>query len=124
MSVAEARAAMLGNLFAAIDRKDTDGFVDHLTTDATFRFGSSPPVIGRDAIRIAVDGFFSTIAGLRHEYGMPVANGNTLFCEGDVTYTRHDDTTITLPFVDVFELEDDLISKYKIYMDIGPLYAQ
>jgi hypothetical protein len=32
-------------------------------------------------------------------------------------------TEITLPFTDVFEYEGGLISQYKIYIDINPLYA-
>jgi hypothetical protein len=36
--------------------------------------------------------------------------------------TRHDATEIALPFINVFEFDGDLISGYKIYMDIGPLY--
>jgi hypothetical protein len=53
-----------------------------------------------------------------------LASGSTLVCEGEVTYRRQDDTEITLPFTDVFEYTDDLIAHYKIYIDIGPLYAQ
>ena len=45
-----------------------------------------------------------------------------VICEGETTYTRHDGTQITLPFANVFELEGELISTYKIYADIGPLY--
>ena len=40
-----------------------------------------------------------------------------------MTYTRLDGSEITLPFTDVFEYRDELIAHYKIYMDIGPLYA-
>jgi hypothetical protein len=40
-----------------------------------------------------------------------------------VTYQRHDGSEISLPFTDIFEYDGDLIAHYKIYMDIGPLYA-
>ena len=90
-----------GGMFAAIDRKDSTVFVGYLTDDAVFRFGSAPAVRGRDAIREAVDGFF----------------------EGEVTYTRLDGTSVTLPFADVFEYEGDQIAEYKIYIDIAPLYT-
>jgi hypothetical protein len=43
--------------------------------------------------------------------------------ERELTYARHDGSTITLPFVDVFNLDADRIANYKIFMDIGPLYA-
>ncbi len=113
-----------GGLFAAIDRQDAAAFVGYLTDDAVFRFGSAPAVNGRDAIRAAVDGFFGTIAGCSHTLHNTISSGSTLVCEGEVTYTRHNGTEITLPFTDIFEYEADLIAHYKIYMDVAPLYAE
>ena len=115
--------SMLRNLFAAIDGKDTAAFVEFLTEDAQFRFGSAPPATGSDAIAAAVGGFFESIAGLQHHIDKAMREGDTLVCEGDVTYTRHDGSTIALPFADVFELAGEKIANYKIYMDIGPLYV-
>ena len=126
MSAAElaiAREAALPELFAAIDAKDADAFVRFLTPDGLFRFGSAPAAEGRDAVREAVTGFFGTIKGLEHTLKKVIPTGDTLVTEGDVTYTRHDGSAISLPFVDVFEYDGELISEYKIYMDIGPLYA-
>ena len=113
-----------GGLFAAIDRQDAAAFVGYLTDDAVFRFGSAPAVRGRAEIRAAVDGFFGTIAGCAHALHKTISSGTTLVCEGEVTYTRHDGTEITLPFTDVFEYEGDRITEYKIYMDVNPLYAE
>ena len=112
-----------GGLFAAIDGNDAAAFVGYLTDDAVFRFGSAPLVRGRAAIQAAVEGFFGTIAGCSHHVQKTLASGSTLVCEGDVTYTRVDGSSITLPFTDVFEYDGELINHYKIYMDISPLYA-
>ncbi len=112
-----------GGMFAAIDAKDGAAFVRYLTEDAIFRFGSAPPVQGRDAIQAAVEGFFTTIAACSHEISNTLRQKGTLVCEGVVTYTRHDGSEIALPFTDVFEYEGSLIAHYKIYIDIGPLYA-
>jgi ketosteroid isomerase-like protein len=113
-----------GGLFAAIDARDGAGFVSYLTEDAVFRFGSAPPVQGRNAIQAAVEGFFTTIAGCSHTITNTLNQGDMIVCEGDVTYTRHDGSKITLPFTDVLEYEGDLIAHYKIYMDVSPLYAK
>ena len=123
MTIDATDQALLDRLFAAIDRMDVAGFVDCLTEDATFRFGSAPAAAGRDAISTAVRGFFETIHGLQHALHKAVRHDDTLVCEGEVTYTRHDDSTITLPFANVFEMAGGTIARYKIYMDIGPLYA-
>ena len=115
---------MLRDLFAAIDKKDTRSFLSFLTDDAAFRFGSAATVRGQAAIAEAVGGFFTTIAGLRHEVSRSLSNGRSLICEGEVTYTRFDGSEITLPFVDVFEMDGERIVDYKIYMDIGPLHSE
>ena len=114
---------LLDRLFAAIDAMDTQAFLRCLDADATFRFGSASPVTGRAAVEEAVDGFFATIAGLKHALHKTIEDADTLVCVGDVTYTRHDASEITLPFANVFELSGGLISDYRIYADIGPLYA-
>ena len=123
MSAGNAARQDTSGLFAAIDAKDAEAFVGFLTADAVFRYGSSPPVQGRDAIRAAVDGFFGTIAGCSHAVKKTLVDDSTMVCEGEVTYTRLDGRKVTVPFTDVFEYDGDLIAHYKIYIDIGPLYA-
>lgn len=111
-------------LFASIDAMDAEGFVAFIATDATFRFGSSPPVNGRPAIRQSVESFFSMFAGLRHELQRVIVDGGTAVCEGEVTYTKHDGSKITLPFANIFEIKAGLISIYRIYIDMGPVFAE
>jgi limonene-1,2-epoxide hydrolase len=122
MTDTDTRLARLDNLFAAIDAKDTERFLGFLTDEASFRFGSAPAVQGKEAIHSAVGGFFSSIADLRHDLARSVAEDEVVICEGEVTYTRHNSTRITLPFVNVLEFDGELIADYKIYMDVGPLY--
>lgn len=117
------RGALVNNLFKAIDVQDVDRFLTFIDADATFRFGSAPAVAGHVAIAAAVNGFFDTIASLRHEIKNTVSSGSLLVCEGDVTYTRLDGSDVTLPFVNIFEIDDELIVDYRIYVDVGPLYA-
>jgi limonene-1,2-epoxide hydrolase len=113
----------LDALFASIDSKDTDAFLDFLTKDGTFRFGSAPAVQGRAAMRPVLNEFFASIESSQHTIGTIVAEGSTLFCEGTVMYRRLDGGQVLIPFVDVFEYTGKLIAEYKIYIDIGPLYA-
>ena len=110
-------------LFASIDAMDTESFLSFIDENAIFRFGSTPPVKGHVAIRAAVESFFASVAKLRHVLQRQVADDDAVVCEGEVTYTRHDGSNITLPFVNVFEVDGGLISLYRIYIDVGPLYA-
>lgn len=120
---ADAHDINLDKLFASIDRMDTESFVSFLTEDCTFRFGSAPEAVGRDAIAAAVGGFFASISGLSHSIERVVNTDECIAVEGSVTYTRHDGSEIALPFCDIFEAESGLISVYRIYMDIAPLFA-
>ena len=124
MSSVIAAGGDAGGMFTAIAAKDGATFVSYLTEDAVFRFGSAPPVQGRDAIKAAVEGFFTTIAACSHDISNTLRQDDTLVCEGVVTYTRHDGSEIALPFTDVLEHEGRLIAHYKIYIDIGPLFAE
>ena len=123
MNAVAGKEARFDALFSAIDSKNTEAFLSFLTEDARFRFGSAPEVRGRAAIRDAVNGFFSTIAGSKHQLDQVIVDGTTLVCEGSVNYQRLDDHELTVPFVDVLEYAGDQISAYKIYIDISPLYA-
>jgi ketosteroid isomerase-like protein len=119
-----AHAFNFEDLFASIDAMDTEGFLSFIAEDGLFRFGSSPPVHGHAGIRQAVESFFATFAGLRHEVTCLIREGDRVACEGAVTYTRHDGSTITLPFANIFGLRQGLIGTYHVYIDIAPLYAQ
>jgi ketosteroid isomerase-like protein len=109
------------HIFAVVDAGDAAGFVKLLTVDARFRFGNAPQVIGSDAIRAAVAGFFSAIASSRHQVHGTWAGGATAVCEGEVTYRRHDGLVLSFPFVNVFELRGELIAAYRIYIDLSSL---
>ncbi len=110
-------------MFDAVDAMATQAFVGHLTPDVRFRFGSAPEVQGRQAVHDAVAGFFSAIAGLRHQITGYWAHGDTRIVRLDVTYRRRDGGVVALPCVNVFEVAGDLIRDYRIYMDVGPVLA-
>lgn len=114
---------LLRGLFDAIDAKDTQAFGGFLTDDCVFRFGSAPPIAGRPEIEAAVTSFFESIAGLEHVLGKTMAEDETLVVEGEVTYRRHDGREVPLPFANILRLDGDRIGDYRIYTDLGPLYA-
>ena len=123
MSAGATHAIDYEKLFASIDRMDVESFLAFIAPNGTFRFGSAPPARGHAAIREAVGGFFESIAGLEHAVHRVVTDDGVAVVEGEATYTRHDGSTISLPFVNVFELEGALVSDYRIYIDIAPLFA-
>jgi len=113
----------------SVDRKDARGFAAAFTPDARLRFGNNDWLTGRDAIEAAIAGFFTTFVDLAHESKGEFLDGDTLFLEAVVTYTRHDRKQVSVPAMTVFRLVgagDDgrpLADQCRIYVDLTPLYA-
>jgi ketosteroid isomerase-like protein len=113
----------VNRLFAAIDGKEADAFVAFLTEDAVFAFGNLPPVSGKTAIRETLVGFFGSIRALHHDVTDSWSLPDLVVAIGQVTYTRHDGTTLSVPFAVVLKLQNELIREYLIYVDASRLYA-
>ena len=116
--------AWLNELMACIDRRDAEAFGAFLTEDACFYFANAPEVSGREAIVAAVRGFFEAIAGIQHKVHVTLGTPDCLAFRGDATYTRLDGGEVTVPFANIFELKGGLISDYRIYSDLTPLWAE
>lgn len=115
--------AWWNELLASIDAKDTAKFVSYLAPDGEFIFGNAPAAVGHEAVAAAVSGFFGAIRSCSHRLTEEWEKPGSAACEGTVTYTRHDGSTVTLPFVDVFHFRGDKIARYQIYMDVNPVFA-
>jgi ketosteroid isomerase-like protein len=113
----------IAGVFADIDAFDPDKFVAHLTEDAVFRFANADPVTGRQAVKEAVAGFFSTIDGLTHYIRNSWDDGDTAIVQADVEYRRKDGKTVTVPNADILIYDGDLVRDWQIYIDIAPVYA-
>jgi ketosteroid isomerase-like protein len=116
--------AWWNSIFAAIDGKDVGAFLGFLTPDAEFRFANNPSAHGHETIGALVGGFWSAIGGSRHRFIRAWEDADTAACEGEVTYTRHDGSTLTVPFVNVFYLRDGKIARYLIHIDNSALFQR
>ena len=112
----------VAELFRCVDTKDCGAWLDFLAPDACFRFGNAAVVEGRDAIRETVTAFFASISALRHDVLETWRHPDAVICRGDVTYTRLDGSSLTVPFANVLELRGDLIRAYLVYADTSELY--
>ncbi|MEJ2721656.1 MAG: nuclear transport factor 2 family protein [bacterium] len=112
----------IGRLFHSIDNRRLDDFLSFLSDDVVFRFGNADPARGKDAVATAVGGFFDSIKGLRHDVIQTMVQGDAVVCHGVVTYTRHDETTLTVPFANVFNLAGERVREYYIFIDVSELY--
>src|SRR3954464_15930896 len=90
------------DLFADIDSMEPDAFARHLADDVSFRFGNADPVIGRENVRDTWGGFCAGIAGVSHAVIEQWNDGPATIVEANVTYTRKDDSTVSLPVVTIY----------------------
>jgi ketosteroid isomerase-like protein len=110
-------------VFADVDRMDAKAFASHLADDCLLRFGNADEVVGRDAIEGSIAGFFTTINGISHQIVDQWDVDDTTIIQLEATYTRKDDSQVTLPAVAVWRRGSDLIDDYRIYVDLAPVYA-
>jgi len=118
-----AEHTFVNDLLAAIDRMDARAFAAFLTPDARFRFGNSPEIAGREAVQAAVGGFFKALKGVSHSLEDQWSLPDVAICTGIVTYTRHDDSTLTVPFANVLRLRQGGIHDYQIFTDNSALFG-
>ena len=110
-------------VYEAVDRKDTDAYVDFLAEDVWFRFANAEPLHGREAVREALYGFFAGMQSLSHDTHHEYRVDDTVILVADVTYTRLDGAQVTVPAVTIYELDGEVATRCQIFVDLAPLWA-
>jgi ketosteroid isomerase-like protein len=113
----------LNDFFEATDSMNSQQFSDFFHDDASWFFGNSDPLVGSNAIKQMTDDFFETLKSIKHNVEKNLRSGDTVFLEGKVSYFRHDESVIELPFACSIDLLDEKIRTYKTYIDLAPLLA-
>jgi hypothetical protein len=114
----------IAKLFEAIDARQIDGFLSFLDADCSFRFGNLPAVTGVENIRVFLGGFFDSIAALKHEMSAYWIVPDGAICHGMVSYTRLDQSVLTVPFAIILLTSDGKIHEYLIFADTSELYHE
>ena len=110
-------------LFTDIDSMEPDRFAQHLAGDVTMRFGNADPVHGRDAVHDVWAGFCEGVDGVSHSGLRRWESEEGTVAEADVTYTKQDGSTVTVPVVTIYREGDDGIDDYRVFIDLAPLFA-
>jgi ketosteroid isomerase-like protein len=110
-------------LFDDIDSMEPERFTAHLADDVVMRFGNAEPIHGRDAAHEAWAGFCDGIDGVSHSLVEQWQSEAGTVVEADVTYTRKDGGTVTVPVVTIYRERDGDIADYRIFVDLAPLFA-
>ncbi|PVZ71637.1 nuclear transport factor 2 family protein [Pelagibaculum spongiae] len=112
---------LIASLYQAVDRLDAKSVGQFLTRNARFQLGNHGAISGKEQIINANAAFFQSINTMRHTILNIWQQNNNIICAGKVHYTRHDSSTLEIPFSGIFKLESGLINDYQIYVDISPL---
>jgi SnoaL-like domain len=112
---------MIDGVFRAIDSKDPAAFAGFLSPQCRFIFGNLPAIVGRSKVQNFVASFFDSISNLSHTINDSWSIPDGFICHGQVTYTRHDGTTLTVPFANICHLDSLEICDYRIFADTSQL---
>ena len=112
----------LKDIYSIVDAKDGAALAAKITDDGIFRFANMPPVKGRKEITAFLDQFFQSIKGIGHDQIEEWYVNDTRFAIGSVSYTRHDNTVLTVPFSTVLRMQGNMIAEYLVFVDASELY--
>lgn len=109
--------------FAAVDRKDIDGFINMLSEDHRFHFGARPPVVGRGDARNVVLHFWSLMGRLRHNIWRVREDGDMVYVEALIEYERLDGKVVLVPCCDVIKIRNGQLCEQRAYLDQTEVFA-
>jgi len=111
------------HVWDSIDKKNVEQFSEYLADNVIFRFGNSPTLVGKIAVKNAISIFFSELASLQHLMQDVWSVEDTTLLRLETQYTLLDDSVIKAPcFVTVHFDRPRLIDDYRIYIDLSPLH--
>lgn len=113
-------------LYTHFDALDLDKALPMLDEQAVLIFGNNPPARGHDAIRAALEGFWTVIRSMQHETVNRYERGeDTVVLEALVHYTTKAGNAFSFPAVTIVEraVRTGLVTALRIYIDLGPMLA-
>jgi ketosteroid isomerase-like protein len=114
---------LVRGVLAALDAKDPAAITAQMTDDVRMRLGNADLVDGKAKFLEATEAFVASIEAIRHQITSMWSFDDVVIAEMDVHYERLDGRKVTLPCCNVFRVRDGLVSDYRVYLDIGPVYA-
>lgn len=110
-------------VYEAVDSKDEQRLARFLSENCTFVYANSDPVVGRENIAESSKNFMALIAGIKHQLLDVWTFDDAIVSRLEVTYTRKDKSTLTVPAVTIWRMREWQINDYRIYIDVAPLFA-
>lgn len=115
--------AWLVDFYRTVDALDIEGTLAGFAPDASMRYGSMEPMVGREAIRGGLTWLYTYYRGIRHEFRNVWLAGSTVLLEATVTYGHPDGREIALPVLSILEHHDGVVDDLRIFIDPTPIEA-
>lgn len=109
--------------FAAVDNLDLERLLALHTDDTSCTFCNAPTASGKAAMRRMIGGLWQRIQGMSHRVigAWSLHHGRVGIAELAVTYTRLDNTQLTIKACTILRRNGDLIADLRIHMDLNDL---
>lgn len=116
------------DLFAAVDAKDIDRFMAHMSPTIGFGFDGHILAEGLEPVRRFVEDYLANFARLEHQIEAFVAGddptaGPTTAVRGRVTYWTQDSRSAEVGWAVFLTHRDGKIDRYRIYLDSSAVQA-
>lgn len=116
------KSEIVRQMFQAGESMNVENFVKFYTDDAHYQFSNFPVAYGPQGIKESSVAFLEMVAKVYHHITNMWEVGDTVICEMEVTYIRHDGKVFTLPCCDTIVFKGDKVQELRIYMDISPVF--
>lgn len=119
-----ANSQLVRRMFEAGESMNVHNFAAFYADNAHYQFGNFPVAYGQQGIIDSSAAFLSKVKKVVHYIeNIWEVDDETLVVEMTVRYDRHDGKTFTLPCCDTVRVRDGKVQSLKIFMDIGPVFA-
>lgn len=81
--------------------------MQNLTEDVQFRAANKKTILGRAAVRENFKLMLSGIKAMHHIIDDTLVRDDSVVAHGMVTYTRLDESALTVPFADIWTMEGE-----------------
>lgn len=110
-------------MFAAAESNNVDEYTSFFTKNAMFKVGNLPPVFGAQGIRDFEAPVRQVVKSMSHDIKAVWEQGDVVICEMEIAYTRRDGKVLTLPCINVIQIEGGKVQKLQAYLDPSPVFA-
>jgi predicted SnoaL-like aldol condensation-catalyzing enzyme len=113
---------LIRRMFTAGESMKVEHFASFFGDEARYQFGNFPPAYGPRGIIDSSQDFLKKVQAINHRIqNMWQVSDGTVVCEMNVTYSRRDGQSYTLPCCDTIRIQDGKVQELCIYMDIEPV---